>query len=1344
MIFFLINRFRRKKLRARESRQTAEDQRSIVGSIGYIAGNMGYMEGNLSSMDYTYGGAATHYPLWKPPSGYFPRGEAPPPYDEAVAISQAEALSAQCAAAAAAAQAAANQRVTMGMNTVELQNADMNRRAQANPQMQQIQHHAQPQTAHHQPTHVVPTTLQTHVLAPPSQQQPNQSHQITQSTTNLINININSGGNITTIATGENHQPPYSLQDENVASAGIMQQQSSALATQQMQMQQQQQQLIASSANGPNGQGTNGRVHIAQSNSICVQTMAPLQQQQQQQQPVQQTQQQATAQNSVQSNQMLASNSNTLSRQPQNLVMSTTNDCGYKNCHLSSNNSTNTLSRRVQRTAEPLQQYVVDVEVNVGSGNSRGYHSLPPCQNSSSGDLEVIASPTQFSNNTSSIANAISTPAIDQVSTNSSNQNIENLNHNSANNAENCTQQLNQSGHNTLPLQHNQSSKSSSSQLGVNIKNSSTSSSSSNSSKRYHRTMPRYYAVADPLSTRETLSATTSTTNALNTASKSSKTETKLTANNIMSSNSNNSSANSSLSSSKKPTCQCPVQHVPMSYMGSTQLTNAQNVSNNAFFTVLSNKLSSSANNSPSNSSQQQQQQQQQQHSQRLQTNSNTNSLNYQPRPKSSQSLAAHTTRDGSENISVSTNNTMKRSLNSHCNYEPKISTISTGELQNASAAAANNQAQHHQQQLHQQQQQQQQQHHHHSHSHSHHHGHHSTLLPPPQHHDDSSPIVLGRVTKRSSSSSSGDRLRSASSGSTRSSLAESVGITSPAAAAYLNSKVDAYLNFAHGTSHHLKANDLINPALPPKLHKSLTNLKSTTSTITTSATTNHRKSHNNNSNNNDNASQANNNINNSNTTSTNCNNFSSSSLSSSALSSAMNNAAVPASNTTSVQTIYTLSKPHHSSLSPAPNTNTTSTTTNLIGLTSSTNTNSNLLLTRKSEHEHIMKITQQQPPSLTLPLSTTSTISSFTSSTSKINSSTFYPLQNNVTYTLPKNIGGKMSLNSTINSVVSKVPSVISLPSTSASTNENINCNNAGGENHSYHSNFSNQMLNDAATSTSAISKSTTLPKILRTKRDLHNNTTMSIITSTNNASSSSSALNHHNTSANNSNINSFSSTSSSSSTTSTSITTTNTSSNYAVSQCSMPAYPKQYSSMSSANNAATTLSTSSSVQQQQQQQNQTSHSHQPTNINMQTQTITSTLAANYCPEDSHLNIHNPSNTSHSSTTTFNTSSSSSGSSSKQLPVCTTSKNCLNPKEHFLPNDTSLDDDYLSECENCKIAQSSKYYLDAEALASGPQETMTLQRKSMEECKEEPETGYYRISHTLPTNSKKNASYFS
>ncbi|XP_055538723.1 uncharacterized protein LOC129726103 isoform X2 [Wyeomyia smithii] len=90
-----------------------------------------------------------------------------------------------------------------------------------------------------------------------------------------------------------------------------------------------------------------------------------------------------------------------------------------------------------------------------------------------------------------------------------------------------------------------------------------------------------------------------------------------------------------------------------------------------------------------------------------------------------------------------------------------------------------------------------------------------------------------------------------------------------------------------------------------------------------------------------------------------------------------------------------------------------------------------------------------------------------------------------------------------------------------------------------------------------------------------------------------------------------------------------------------------------------------------------------------------------------------------------------------KPLPVLTTSTNCVNPKEHFLPNDNSLDDDYLSECENCKSAHGSRYYLEEE-IDGAPQETMTLQRKMPEI--EEDQQNYYRVSSTLPTNtSRKN-----
>lgn len=91
---------------------------------------------------------------------------------------------------------------------------------------------------------------------------------------------------------------------------------------------------------------------------------------------------------------------------------------------------------------------------------------------------------------------------------------------------------------------------------------------------------------------------------------------------------------------------------------------------------------------------------------------------------------------------------------------------------------------------------------------------------------------------------------------------------------------------------------------------------------------------------------------------------------------------------------------------------------------------------------------------------------------------------------------------------------------------------------------------------------------------------------------------------------------------------------------------------------------------------------------------------------------------------------------SEKPLPVLSTYTNCANPKEHFLPNDNSLDEDYLSECENCKSAHGSRYYLEEE-VDDVPQETMTLQRK-MPENEDADQQNYYRVSSTLPTNTSR------
>ena len=65
-----------------------------MGSIGYIGGNIGYMGGGNMNMEYPYEHNSIHYNtlLWKPHGNYFPRGEAPPPYEEAVALAQAESI----------------------------------------------------------------------------------------------------------------------------------------------------------------------------------------------------------------------------------------------------------------------------------------------------------------------------------------------------------------------------------------------------------------------------------------------------------------------------------------------------------------------------------------------------------------------------------------------------------------------------------------------------------------------------------------------------------------------------------------------------------------------------------------------------------------------------------------------------------------------------------------------------------------------------------------------------------------------------------------------------------------------------------------------------------------------------------------------------------------------------------------------------------------------------------------------------------------------------------------------------------------------------------------------------
>ncbi|XP_064551448.1 AF4/FMR2 family member lilli [Drosophila montana] len=1028
-------------MRARENRQNTEDQRSIVGSIGYIAGNMGYMEGNLSAIDYSYGGATTHYPLWKPPSGYFPRGEAPPPYEEAVAISQAEALSAQCTVTLPShVQRQALASVSQQQQQLQQQHQQQQQQQQLQQQQQQqlqqqhlqqhtLQLHTQPQQHPHPHAYaqqMVPVTAShphAHQLsAAAAAAAAAQSNQYTQSTTNLINININSGG-VTTIATGENHQPPYSLQSE---------QQQHQLQQQQQQLQQQQQHQLQQQ----------------QQQQLQQQQQHQLSLEQQHQQQLQQLSGPAPAANNSICVQTLPTPKPTVS-----------SECSYKNCHLNISASVTTAAttgsassslayaaaRRTPRGSQELlhqqqpqqqqqQQYltVADVEINA-SASAASYHSLPATS-------EMLATPThhltqlqqqhqQQQQQQQLLAAALSTTAIDMLPPMEIATITTAATSSSSGKADSVTQ--------TLPLPQQQQQQ----QQG---------SKTPSSSRRYHRTIPRYFAMADPLQV-------------VTVKPKSS------------SSSSGSASSSSTDKATKKPMCQCPIQHVPMSYMGSNANANA-----NAFLNGAGKLFASTGSNacalSPSASTR------------------HSATLAYGQRAKSTTSLQQQ--QYGQELlIGSGTRNSSAQ--------EPKIATISKqvgDELQPHPSHTSSSV---------------------------------SSIIPPPPlpHHEDVSapPIVLGRVQKRSSSSSSSaERTRSSSGGARSASSSGAAAATQTGvdvlSSAYLNRKVDAYLNLTQKQQQHFynqqeqqqqhqqqqqqhsSINDQSNPTLPPKLYKSLTNLKTATTTTTTATS------------------------------------------SCSSGSGGNNNA---------VATIYTLSKSTNSSV-----------------------------YQRK-----------EQTPTLTLPPTSPSS-SCGEKTNSKINSSTFYPLANNhVTYTLPKHISGKISLNSTINSVVSKVPSVISIPPL---------------ENN-----------NEKPTTTG---KSTTLPKILRVKRD----------------SERSSAASTGATAA--------------------------TSSSLAIAHCQMPSYPQLVAKVQSGR---------------------------------------------------------------------------SGTPSKQLPVCTTSKNCLNPNEHFLPNDTSLDDDYLSECENCKIAQSAKYYLNAELSGGGgnaltPQETMTLQRKSLEETKEEPHDSYYRSSHTLPSNAKK------
>lgn len=427
-------------------------------------------------------------------------------------------------------------------------------------------------------------------------------------------------------------------------------------------------------------------------------------------------------------------------------------------------------------------------------------------------------------------------------------------------------------------------------------------------------------------------------------------------------------------------------------------------------------------------------------------------------------------------------------------------------------------------------------------------------------------------------------------------------------------------------TSTVIKSNT--NPALPPKLHKSLTNLKLSTDTSNAIVWQNTQIS---------NKTNSNNHV---------------------------------------AQHHQYHTQQHHKNNNSHYNGN----NTNTSGNTNAQHRTSSKGLTLSKEASPF-GIKSQTPPTLTLPSSTSSSsnavdqsnllsvsrehgiISTATTTTtpivtsSRINSSTFYPLQNgNVTYTLPRVLNGeRMSLNSTIKNVVSKVPSVINMP---PSNNKNNNLSNINDLNHS-HNNSSKNSAN-------------------------HNEDSVKHKQSFNIIKSNVLLLDKMSSKQSNK------------------VITTNKSKN---------GVKSNQGPTTTSGTGSTTISTASSPVSSSTVNRGGTISTQPTNNNMQTQTITSTLAPNFYAdvdysvgvndwmteakdEDKEEEIIMATGTMTTTAATILR---------QALPVCTTSRNCLNPKEHYLPTDTSLEDDYLSECENCKFAQSSKYYLDTKALKALP-----------------------------------------
>uniref|UniRef100_A0A336MKT7 CSON001524 protein n=1 Tax=Culicoides sonorensis TaxID=179676 RepID=A0A336MKT7_CULSO len=407
LLFFLINRLRNRKSRHRgDSRQQSEDQRSI-GSIGYLSGN--YM-GGTGDMGFTYDGNPNHYQLWKPPGNYFPRGEAPPPYEEAIALAQAES-----------------------MNTCTVSVATTHR------------------------------TLPLNVC--------NSEPDISSTTTNLINININNAGNITAVAAGENH-------------------------------------ILSSSSFGRSPSNTlprtteNGLIQLPAdpSSSIypCNQQMINL---------------------------------------PREIP------CTLQNCELNTTTITNQIcnipimgrasGQCLVRSQMPKENQPSNQSIATVSNSIQNTQLLMSGANSNSNSMSR-------SMNNSTIATILPPPLFSSEPMNS------NLD----------TEPL------IVPVENH---------TGDIVELPKTSNSSTTSSKRYHRTIPRNLATTDAL--MATLKPNNNSTSATTTA------------------------GNSGLHSpnNKKAACQCPVQHVPMTYMGSNQINAAQQNTQNIFLSTLTTKLNNVA-----------------------------------------------------------------------------------------------------------------------------------------------------------------------------------------------------------------------------------------------------------------------------------------------------------------------------------------------------------------------------------------------------------------------------------------------------------------------------------------------------------------------------------------------------------------------------------------------------------------------------------------------------------------------------------------------------------------------------------------------------------------------------